>query len=114
MTNSEKIIEVRNLKKKFPVRSGNLQKITDWVHAVDDVSFSIQQGSTLGLVGESGCGKTTIGRLMLNLIKPDEGSVSYQGKNIFQIGSSDLKEMRRNMQIIFQDPFLPLWTHVDE
>lgn len=108
MNPAQELVAVQNLKKYFPVRTGILQRASGWVQAVDDVSFSVKKGKTLGLVGESGCGKTTIGRLMLSLLKPTTGSVFFEGRDIFQLGGEELKVMRRNMQIIFQDPFASL------
>jgi oligopeptide/dipeptide ABC transporter ATP-binding protein len=102
------LISVQNLKKYFPVRTGVLQRVTAHVQAVDNVSFSIEDGECLGLVGESGCGKTTVGRTMLRLIEPTGGSVTYQGVDVFSLQGNDLKAMRRNMQIIFQDPYSSL------
>jgi oligopeptide/dipeptide ABC transporter ATP-binding protein len=102
------LIEVRNLVKHFPVRGGILQRVHGWVQAVDDVSFTISRGETLGLVGESGCGKTTVGRTMLRLIEPTGGSVVFNGTDVFRLRGADLKQMRRNMQIIFQDPYSSL------
>ena len=102
------LIEVKNLKKYFPVRAGVLQRVVAQVQAVDDVSFTIQEGECLGMVGESGCGKTTIGRTMLRLTEPTGGDVTYQGVNVFGLKGKALKEMRRNMQIIFQDPYSSL------
>lgn len=101
-------IIARNLKKYFPIRSGLLLKTTGYVKAVDDVSFKINEGETLGLVGESGCGKTTVGRLLLRLIEPTSGEVWFNGKNIFELGKEGMRELRRNMQIVFQDPFSSL------
>ncbi|UCD43735.1 MAG: ATP-binding cassette domain-containing protein [Chloroflexota bacterium] len=94
--------------KYFPVRGGVLQRVQAWVQAVDDVSFTVREGETLGLVGESGCGKTTVGRTMLRLIEPTGGEVFYEDTNVFNLRGSDLKKMRRNMQIIFQDPYASL------
>ncbi|MGD0003816.1 MAG: ABC transporter ATP-binding protein [Anaerolineaceae bacterium] len=106
--NSSDMIIVKNLKKYFPVRGGILQRTIAWVLALDDVSFTIKEGETLGLVGESGCGKTTVGRTMLRLTEPTAGSVSFQGVEIFDLRGEELKNMRRNMQIIFQDPYASL------
>jgi peptide/nickel transport system ATP-binding protein/oligopeptide transport system ATP-binding protein len=102
------LIKVNHLMKYFPVRGGVLQRVQAWVQAVDDVSFTVRQGETLGLVGESGCGKTTVGRTMLRLIEPTGGEVFYEDTNVFNLSGSDLKKMRRNMQIIFQDPYASL------
>jgi len=98
---AEKFIEVRNLKKYFKNPSGVL-------HAVDDVSFSINRGETLGIVGESGCGKTTTGRVLLRLIEPTAGEFHFEGKDIFRLGRRDMNKARKDMQIIFQDPFSSL------
>lgn len=102
------LVEVHNLVKYFPVRSGLLQRLTAWVQAVDDISFMIREGETMGLVGESGCGKTTVGRTMLRLIEPTGGSVKFEGVDVFSLRGRELKQMRRNMQIIFQDPYASL------
>ena len=102
------LLEVKNLVKHFPVRSGLFQRVTAWVKAVDDVSFHIFEGETLGLVGESGCGKTTVGRTILNLVPATSGSVIFDGKNLFNMNAAQLKKMRRDIQIIFQDPFSSL------
>ncbi len=102
------LIVIKNLKKYFPVRSGLLQRVTAWVQAVDDVSFTIRKGECLGLVGESGCGKTTVGRTMLRLIEPTAGEVTYRGMDVFGLKGRELVAMRRNMQIIFQDPYASL------
>jgi oligopeptide/dipeptide ABC transporter ATP-binding protein len=102
------LIQVKNLKKYFPVRGGLLQRVVAWVQAVDDVSFTIKEGETLGMVGESGCGKTTIGRTMLRLTEPTGGQVFYGDTDVFKLKGNDLKVMRRNMQIIFQDPYASL------
>lgn len=102
------LIEVKNLVKYFPVRAGLLQRVVAWVQAVDDVSFFIRKGETLGLVGESGCGKTTVGRTMLRLIEPTSGSVLFDGRDVFSLRGNELKAIRRDMQIIFQDPYASL------
>ena len=102
------LIRVEHLTKHFPVRGGVLQRIQAWVQAVDDVSFEIREGETLGLVGESGCGKTTVGRTMLRLLEPTGGKVTFDDVEVFQLRGNELKAMRRNMQIIFQDPYSSL------
>jgi oligopeptide/dipeptide ABC transporter ATP-binding protein len=102
------LIRVNHLVKYFPIRGGLMQRVVAWVQAVDDVSFTVREGETLGLVGESGCGKTTVGRTMLRLTEPTGGEVIYNDTNIFDLHGSDLKKMRRNMQIIFQDPYASL------
>jgi oligopeptide transport system ATP-binding protein len=103
------ILEVRNLVKHFPVTRGFiLQKQVGAVRAVDDISFSIREGETLGLVGESGCGKTTAGRVILRLMEPTSGEVTFQGQAVFRLNREDLRRMRRDMQIIFQDPYSSL------
>jgi peptide/nickel transport system ATP-binding protein/oligopeptide transport system ATP-binding protein len=106
--NGASLVEVKNLVKYFPVRAGLLQRVVAHVQAVDNVSFSIREGETLGLVGESGCGKTTVGRTMLRLIEATSGEVYYQGQDVLKLSGRSLKEMRRNMQIIFQDPYASL------
>ncbi len=102
------LVQVKNLVKYFPVRGGVMQRVQAWVQAVDDVSFFIRQGETLGMVGESGCGKTTVGRTMLRLLEPTSGSVTFEGTDVFKLRGRELKEMRRHMQIIFQDPYASL------
>jgi oligopeptide/dipeptide ABC transporter ATP-binding protein len=106
--NKPDLLVVQDLKKYFPVRSGLLQRVTANVKAVDGVSFRIREGETFGLVGESGCGKTTVGRSVLRLIPATGGSVLFQGEDVFTKRGADLKALRRNMQIIFQDPYSSL------
>jgi peptide/nickel transport system ATP-binding protein/oligopeptide transport system ATP-binding protein len=106
-TNTD-LVQVQGLKKYFPVKSGVLQRTVAQVQAVDNVSFTIKQGETLGMVGESGCGKTTIGRTMLRLIEPTAGSVIYNNKDVFKLKNNELKAARRDLQIIFQDPYASL------
>ncbi len=102
------LLRVEGLTKHFPVRGGLLRRVQAFVQAVDDVSFEIKAGETLGLVGESGCGKTTVGRTILRLIEPTAGAVYFEGKNIFEFDQQQLKRLRRHMQIIFQDPYSSL------
>jgi peptide/nickel transport system ATP-binding protein/oligopeptide transport system ATP-binding protein len=102
------LLRVENLVKYFPVRGGLLRRIQAYVRAVDDVSFSIQAGETLGLVGESGCGKTTVGRTILRLTEATGGAAYFEGQNIFEFDQRQLKSLRRDMQIIFQDPYSSL------
>ena len=97
------LLEVRSLVKHFPVDNSD-----DVVQAVDDVSFGIIAGETLGLVGESGCGKSTVGRCLLRLIEPTSGDVVFEGQNIVGLSNSEMRSLRREMQIIFQDPFASL------
>jgi oligopeptide/dipeptide ABC transporter ATP-binding protein len=106
--NGERLVDVKNLVKYFPVRAGLLQRVAGWVKAVDDVSFHIYEGETFGLVGESGCGKTTVGRTILRLIPATSGTVIFEGRDINSLSGAELKTMRRDMQIIFQDPFSSL------
>ncbi|MBI3170144.1 MAG: dipeptide ABC transporter ATP-binding protein [Chloroflexi bacterium] len=102
------LLVVDKLVKYFPVRTGLFQRVTAWVQAVDKVSFAVKKGETLGMVGESGCGKTTIGRSILRLIEPTSGEVSFEGKNVLTMNQRELKPLRRDMQIIFQDPYASL------
>lgn len=102
------MIIVKNLVKYYPVYGGILRKVVDQVQAVDDVSFTIREGETLGLVGESGCGKTTVGHTMLKLREPTSGSMIFDDQDIFQLNNEELKEIRRKMQIVFQDPYASL------
>jgi len=98
------LLEVRNLKKYFPVRAGVLLRKVGQVHAVDDVSLTLERGQTLGLVGESGCGKTTVGRTILNLLPASGGDVLFEGRNLRELGAAEWRSLRRQMQIVFQDP----------
>lgn len=102
------LLTVENLKTHFPIRAGLLQRVVAQVKAVDGVSFSIREGETFGLVGESGCGKTTVSRTILRLTKATSGDVTFDGEDVFRKRGSELKAMRRNMQIIFQDPYSSL------
>lgn len=109
----KEIVKVENLSKLFDVDSGMWSKSKGKVHAVSNVSLSIMEGETLGLVGESGCGKSTLGRLILNLIEPTEGKVYFEDVDIHGLSDSELRDFRKNMQIIFQDPYAslnPRWT----
>ncbi len=103
-TSAERLLSVRDLKAYFPIRTGLLQRVTGYVKAVDGVSFEIGKGETLGLVGESGCGKTTVGRAILRLIPTSGGTVNFEGHDVLAARGAELKSLRRNMQIIFQDP----------
>jgi len=106
---SEVILDVKNLVKHFPITKGFIvQRQVGAVKAVDGVSFNIRRGETLGLVGESGCGKTTTGRVILRLMEPTSGEASFEGRNIFKLSKEDLRRLRREMQIIFQDPYSSL------
>jgi oligopeptide transport system ATP-binding protein len=103
------IVEVRGLKKYFPVTTGVVaQRVVGWIKAVDDVSFTIRQGETLGLVGESGCGKTTTGRCLLQLDRPTAGNVFFEGQDLTRMSDEELRAVRRRMQIVFQDPYSSL------
>jgi peptide/nickel transport system ATP-binding protein/oligopeptide transport system ATP-binding protein len=104
----ETLIKIEDLHKHYPVRAGFLQRAIAWVRAVDGVTFEIKEGETLGVVGESGCGKTTLGHILIRLFEPTEGKVYFQGADISQLKGQDLKELRKEMQIIFQDPFSSL------
>lgn len=104
----DNLIEVENLVKYFPVRTGLFKRVSAWVKAVDGITFDIKKGETLGLVGETGCGKTTTGRCIIRLIEPTSGKVKYNGEDLLSITSERLLELRREIQIIFQDPFASL------
>ena len=119
------LLEVKNLRKYFPIRTGVISRTVGQVHAVDDVSFSIFSGETLGLVGESGCGKSTAGKTVLKLVEPTDGIIRLKGRDITRLNKTDMRPLRRQMQLIFQDPFSslnprmtagaivrePLWVH---
>ncbi len=107
-SNGEDILIVQNLKKYFPIRGGLFSRVLANVRAVDGVSFTIKRGETLGLVGESGCGKTTTGRVILRLLEPTAGKVYFEGKDVFALDKEDMRALRRDMQIIFQDPYASL------
>ncbi|MCI0499731.1 MAG: dipeptide ABC transporter ATP-binding protein [Planctomycetales bacterium] len=102
---SKKLIEVKDLKTHFPIRAGVLSRTVGWVKAVDGVSFSIQRGQTLGLVGESGCGKTTVGRTLMRLIRATGGSFEFDGDEVFSLPAGRMKRFRQEVQMMFQDPF---------
>ena len=102
------LLDVTDLRKTFPARTGLFGNVIDRVHAVDGISFSIAEGRTLGLVGESGCGKSTVGRAILRLIEPSSGSIRFEGTNIAGLPASELRALRRRMQIVFQDPYSSL------
>jgi oligopeptide/dipeptide ABC transporter ATP-binding protein len=102
------LLEVNNLKKYFPIKKGILSRTVGQVQAVDGVSFTLKKGETLGLVGESGCGKTTVGRSILRLIEPTSGQVTFNGQNLLRLEREELRKVRASLQIIFQDPFSSL------
>ena len=102
------LLVVQDLVKYFPVKSGLLQRVVAWVQAVDKVNFTVKKGETLGLVGESGCGKTTVGRTILRLIPATDGKVYFEGKDVFDLDKREMKALRRDMQIVFQDPYSSL------
>lgn len=108
LRNAPDLLVVKNLQTWFPIRKGFFSKVVGYVKAVDDVSFTIKKGETLGLVGESGCGKTTTGRSILRLIEPTGGTVIFDGKDVTKMQKDDLRKLRKDMQIIFQDPFSSL------
>ena len=104
MNDTQPLVSVRNLKKSFPIKKGVFAREVGAVQAVNDVSFDVARGETLGVVGESGCGKTTTGRTILRLIEPTSGEITFEGRDVRSMGTSELRALRREMQIIFQDP----------
>jgi oligopeptide/dipeptide ABC transporter ATP-binding protein len=104
MNGTQPLVSVRNLRKEFPIRKGVFARQVGAVKAVNDVSFDVARGETLGVVGESGCGKTTTGRTILRLIEPTSGEIRFEGRDVRSMGTSELRALRREMQIIFQDP----------
>ncbi|MGG0939761.1 dipeptide ABC transporter ATP-binding protein [Brevibacillus centrosporus] len=102
------LLEVKGLKKYYPFKKGMFSSEVGYVRAVDGLDFTVQQGETLGIVGESGCGKSTVGQLILQLLEPTEGEIWFQGKDVSTFGKSELKQARRNLQMIFQDPYSSL------
>lgn len=108
LDNRPELLRVEDLRVHFPIRTGLFSRVSGWVKAVDGVSFTVRQGETLGLVGESGCGKTTTGRAILRLVEPTGGRIFFDGHDVTQLGRSELKALRRNMQIIFQAPYSSL------
>lgn len=108
MNEQKTLLEVYNIKKYFPIDRGLLNRNTTYVKAVDDISFKVMEGETLGLVGESGCGKSTLGRSILRLIEPTSGKVIFDGKDISTLSKSQMRTIRQDMQIIFQDPYASL------
>src|SRR4051794_14390652 len=105
---AEPLLRVRNLKKYFPVRTGLFSRVSARVRAVDDISFDVEEGETLGLVGESGCGKSTTGRAILRLIEPTSGEIWFRDQNISELDVRSMRHLRKEIQMIFQDPYSSL------
>ncbi|HWR60637.1 MAG TPA: ABC transporter ATP-binding protein [Clostridia bacterium] len=105
---NENLLEIKNLKKYFPIRSGFFSKVSAYVKAVENISLTVKKGEILGLVGESGCGKTTLVNTVLNLIEPTEGEVIFDGKELFSLNKKETRDIRKYIQIVFQDPFWSL------
>ncbi|RYL88937.1 dipeptide ABC transporter ATP-binding protein [Sporolactobacillus sp. THM7-4] len=105
---TDPLLKVENLKKYYPVKNGILGKVTETVRAVDGVSFSVNEGETLGIVGESGCGKSTTGRMIMRLIEPTEGKVTFEGKEVLNLSRQEMRRLRKDIQMIFQDPYASL------
>ena len=105
---TEPLLKVEGLKKYFPIKSGVLGRVSNHVKAVDDVSFTVQEGETLGIVGESGCGKSTTGRMLMRLLEPTEGTVTFDGQELTSLSNNDMRKARRDIQMVFQDPYASL------
>jgi oligopeptide transport system ATP-binding protein len=108
MNTEQPLLQVCNLVKHFPVKGGILSRVKKWIKAVDGVNFSLSKGTTLGLVGESGCGKSTIARSVLRLIEPTSGHISFREKNILEFPPDQMRFVRKKIQIVFQDPYASL------
>ena len=105
---SEVLLSVKNLKKHFPIRTGMFSRVTGAVKAVDDVSFDVYEGETLGIVGESGCGKSTTGRTIMRLHEVTEGQVTFEGIELTALSENEMRKMRKDIQMVFQDPYASL------